>query len=352
MELSVFDTKKAKGIAILGMVMLHLFCRLGELPYVPLIYIKNVPLIYYLGLFGDICVPIFCFCSGYAHILLNEKHKDQYNGYIIKKAFSFLLNYWIVVIIFCIVGKFTSNQTIIPGSIVDFLGNIFLFDISYNGAWWFVVTYMFLIALSPVTINICKKNNSILLILISGTLYFVAYIFRFVLTVSIDNTLLQWVWEQVKLLGTSQFAYVTGVIVYKEKWVSSLRLYLKDYKNYRHKKAVFYSIVYVFPVLAFLGHCIVQSLIVAPITAFTVLLSLFISELPDKINKLLIMLGEHSTNIWLVHMFFYMYIFEDLVFKAKYPILILIFMVTVCVFTSYSINAIKKLSGKRIDFLR
>ena len=33
MPLSKQDTLNAKGIAIIGMVMLHLFCRLGNLPY-------------------------------------------------------------------------------------------------------------------------------------------------------------------------------------------------------------------------------------------------------------------------------------------------------------------------------
>ena len=44
------DHKILKGIAVTGMVMLHLFCRLGDLPYKPIIWIKETPLIYYLGL--------------------------------------------------------------------------------------------------------------------------------------------------------------------------------------------------------------------------------------------------------------------------------------------------------------
>ena len=67
------DTLHAKGVAIIAMLMLHLFCRQGELPYTPLVWIGNTPLIYYLGLFGDICVPVYCFCAGYAHFLMCEK---------------------------------------------------------------------------------------------------------------------------------------------------------------------------------------------------------------------------------------------------------------------------------------
>ena len=53
MEFTKYDSQMAKGIAIIGMVMLHLFCRLGELPYSPLLWLGDVPLVYYLGLLGD-----------------------------------------------------------------------------------------------------------------------------------------------------------------------------------------------------------------------------------------------------------------------------------------------------------
>ena len=78
MELTKQDTQKAKGVAIIGMVMLHLFCRLDDLPYTPWIWIGETPLIYYFGLLGDYCVPIYCFCCGYAHYLLKEKLRRDY----------------------------------------------------------------------------------------------------------------------------------------------------------------------------------------------------------------------------------------------------------------------------------
>ena len=69
MDITKRDSKMLKGIAILAMLMLHLFCRRDNLPYTPLLWIGDTPLIYYFGLFGDICVAIYCFVSGYAHYL-------------------------------------------------------------------------------------------------------------------------------------------------------------------------------------------------------------------------------------------------------------------------------------------
>lgn len=73
MDITKRDSKMLKGVAILAMLMLHLFCRRDNLPYTPLLWIGDTPLIYYFGLFGDICVAIYCFVSGYAHYMQSSK---------------------------------------------------------------------------------------------------------------------------------------------------------------------------------------------------------------------------------------------------------------------------------------
>ena len=52
MELTKNQIKITKGVAILFMLLLHLFCiKSYEGLYTPIIMIGNVPLIYYLALF-------------------------------------------------------------------------------------------------------------------------------------------------------------------------------------------------------------------------------------------------------------------------------------------------------------
>ncbi len=62
------------GLAILSMVILHLFCRTGESVYgTPLIWVnKTTPLVYYFGFFAEICVPLYTLCAGYARQLQCE----------------------------------------------------------------------------------------------------------------------------------------------------------------------------------------------------------------------------------------------------------------------------------------
>lgn len=342
MELTKEDTQKAKGVAILGMVMLHLFCRLGDLPYTPWIWIGEIPLIYYWGLFGDMCIPIYCFCSGYAHYLLYEKHKEGYKRSIANKLLRFLGNYWIVVALFSAIGLLAGKGSTMPGSIFEFLGNVFLYRISYNGAWWFVVTYVFLSLLSPAFIKLTSQLHPRLIILISGTIYFFAYLFRFSYIITMPNAVLEWIWQQLILLGTSQFGYVIGMVFQRMRWIARLREYLQNDADISGrslwKRHLAKAIIFLFPIVAFVGHWIVQSTIVAPITAAAVLVWLFSTNLPSCVNRIFLFLGKHSTNIWLVHMFFYLTLFKDFVFIAKYPVLILLFMLAVCVLISCIVN--------------
>lgn len=332
MELTKKDTQIAKGIAVLGMVMLHLFCRLGELPYTPWIWVREVPLIYYLGLFGDLCVPVFCFCSGYAHYLIADVQGKKYRKRLPGKTLRFLSNYWIVVVLFSILGLLFDRSGQIPGSLRDFLGNMLLVGMNYNGAWWFVTTYLILLVLSPAFVAMTRRLSGIFMLVGSMFFYFVAYVLRFKAPVSMPNSVLQWCWNQMVLLGTSQLPYFAGMILRKYGGIGKIRK-LFTCRNFLRR-----TIVFVLPLVAFLGHCIVQSVFVAPFTAAAVLACLFLAKLPECVEKVFLLLGKHSTNIWLVHMFFYHRLFPGFVFTAEYPVLILLLMLAICFVVSAVID--------------
>ena len=236
---------------------------------------------------------------------------------------------------FSAVGLFTGNGAVIPGSLSEFFGNLLLYRLSYNGAWWFVITYIFLSVLSPVLFKITQKLNPVVLLLLSGFVYFVSYLFRFQFPITISNAVLNWIWQQLILLGTSQFSYMIGMVSRKAQWASKLRAICQG-------KPICSVCLLLALLAAFVGHCVVQSLIVAPITAMAVLLCLFGIRLPVIVDRLLLFMGKHSTNIWLVHMFFYFTLFENFVFVAKYPLFVLALMIAVCILTSVLINQISK----------
>lgn len=170
------------------MVSLHLFCRLTDLPYTLVLWVHDIPLVYYLGLFGDICVHIFRFCSGYAHYLLCIRKGASYRKRIPGKLLRLLCNYWVVLVSFSILGLGFDHSGRIPDSIGIFVGNFLLYGMTYNGAWWFFVTYIILLLLSPLFAQRVKKENALFLMCLSG--FFVAYLFRFEIILNISNPVL------------------------------------------------------------------------------------------------------------------------------------------------------------------
>lgn len=331
MELTKNDTQMAKGLAILGMVTLHLFCRSGELPYTPLIWIKGIPLIYYLALFGDICVPIYCFCSGYAQaVSLEQFQKNPHNFRLILRL---LLNYWVVLILFSCIGLLFQPSGNIPGTLQTFLGNFFLINFSYNGAWWYIVTYILLLIATPAIFTLICKLHPIASLSISGIAYFIAYVFRFIAPLTFESFFLDWIWRQLLLFFTSQFSFFIGMICFRYKIISYLHLRL-DHVRYN------FFLYILIPLGAFLFHCAVPSMIIAPITGLLTLGCFFMMPKCNILKKWLLFLGKHSTNIWLIHMFFYLTLFQNLVFCAKYPILILIFIFTISIGVSMILHPI------------
>lgn len=324
----------AQGLAIIGMVMLHLFCRMGEPPYHVSLYLGNTPLVYYLGLFGDMCVPIYCFCSGYAQYLLAEREQGKYTVSRFRRIWKFLTHYWIVVVAFTCVGLIAGKRDIIPGSLTQFLGNVFLYRLSYNGAWWFVITYIFLLLFTPLMFRGVRKLNSWLAVFLSGIVYFVTYVFRFAYVLNIENAVLNWLWTQAILLGNSQFTFVVGMVFYKHDIVGWLRQQL-------HCQWLRRTMIIVLPLLMFAIHCVERSLIIAPITGLVTLTCFYLWNKPEWVKKFFTFMGHHSFNIWLTHMFFYLDLFSGLVFKAKYPVLIFACMMGLCIAVSYGIDGIE-----------
>ena len=338
--LSKKDAKMAQGLAIIGMVMLHLFCRLDNLPYNVHLFIAGTPLIYYLGLFGDLCIPIFCFCSGYAQYVLFDRN-DSYKKDRLKRINKFIIHFWSVLIMFSIIGLIIQSPDL-PRSFSEFMGNMFLYKLSYNGAWWFVITYIILILIFPAIHRIVEKWNPLVVFILSGGIYFVAYVCEMMIPNLFTNHVLSWIYTQTFLIGRTQFPFIVGMLFYRFKVIENL----KD--KIRNKKTATIMLAFIV-ILMIVVHSIEQSMIVAPITGLVTLTCFHLWEKPEFIEKILLFLGKHSTNIWLTHMFFYLVLFKDFVFKVKEPILILVVMFAICIVTSYIINFIDDLMGKIIQ---
>lgn len=164
----------------------------------------------------------------------------------------------------------------------------------------------------------------------------ICYYFEIMHPLNISNGVLAWIWEQWCLFGRTQFPFILGILWHKYLVMDKIRVI---YNHFVMKQLWLCLIL----ILTFIFHCFVQSMIVAPITGMIVLTCFHLFEKPDWLKQVFLFLGRHSTNIWLVHMFFYLTLFRNLVFKLREPILIFIGMIVLCVMVSKLINLIEKL---------
>lgn len=337
MEFTKQDMKITKGVAILFMLLLHLFCRkeVNGL-YVTFPMINGVPLMYYIGLFGDACVPMFCFASGYGLFVSINKAKGSTIKKNLMRIFKLLINFWIILVLFVAIGLVTGKAEILPGSPTKFLLNFFVLSSSYNGAWWFLQTYIILVFLAPPLFKVIKKYNSILLVLISSFIYLVTYIQRIKHVLDLgDNYALNMITNAIVLVGTSQLPFIVGAIFAKDK------LYSKIYNN-MNKFSMKNALCLFGILLLVIIHAFYESMVIAPITGIAFICLFNLIDKRVSLQKVLNFIGNHSTNLWLTHMFFYMTIFPKLTFAPKYPILIFCWLIILCLISSYLITFIYK----------
>ena len=201
-----------------------------------------------------------------------------------------------------------------------------------------MLTYVLLVLISKPVYLIVEKLNPYILLLISTGIYFIAYIQRLKNVVDFNNELANWIIIQMSLLGTSFLPFVCGMIFYKYELFTKTRNLLNNNFN-NIKLAIIGAVIFLVLVI---GHGIVSSVIVAPFTGLVIIVIFNVVKKGSLIEKTFDFLGEHSTNIWLTHMFFYSTLFKNLVFIAKYPMLIFAFMMLLTICCSYIINIVYK----------
>lgn len=337
LEISKNDIKILKGVAILFMLLLHLFCRkdINGL-YETVIEINGVPLIYYLALFGDACVSIYCFSSGYGLFKTSAKEIDENNTGNTIRIIKLLINYWIVLLIFVTIGFLAGKAELFPGGLLKFILNFTLIAYSYNGAWWFLQTYIVLIFLSPLIFKAVIKYNSIGLLIVSISIYLFSHLQRFRHVIDIgNNPVINAIVNIMVLVGTSQLPFIVGAIFAHENLYTRLckRIYNLTWKNW----FCFLTILTLVIV-----HAFYESVIIAPFTAVSFICMFNLMDKKLYVRRILRYFGLHSTNIWLTHMFFYGSIFPEITFAPRYPILIFIWLIVLCIISSHAINIIYK----------
>lgn len=346
MELTKKQVSITKGVAILFMLLLHLFCTKDYNGlFTPLITINAIPLVYYFGLFGECCVGMYSFCSGYGLMCTYKNNSIEYNKKNKFRILKLYINFWIIILIFVVfLGYLTGKSNIYPGNLKTFVLNFTAISTSYNGAWWYLTTYILLVLISKPIHKLVQKYNNILLAIISIIIYFICYVEQVKLPIVFANPLLNWMVTQISALGTNIFPFIMGSIFADKKIFSYL---YNNFYNIKFKNTLCSLVI--LSMLIF--HGFVETAFVAPFIGIVFIVLFNLMNIPDFLNNILYYLSKHSTNMWLIHMFFYIIYFRNLVFMPKYPVLIFIWLVILCVASSYIVNIFYNICIKYINYI-
>ena len=343
----------AQGVAILTMVAIHLFAKKGGDVYgTPLIWVKpDVPLVYYIGFLSGICICFYCYCTGYSlFIQFQEMERKEFLKKTYFRLFKFLIHFWTICIIFSIVGLFFDQYGEVPGNLKKFLGNFFLLEHTYNGAWWFASTYVVFVLLSPLFLKLAQKVDSRVLFIVFALIFCAYYLCNMMDLFEASSE--DYYWKGFFLRKISDFwhvlfMYMVGMLFAKEQIMSKIRKWME--KKFPKNRNLYIGITVIIVSILL---CIIEVTATRYFFAIFYFICFHLWEKGEKTEKFFLFFGTHSTNIWLLHMFFYLYIFKDLVFVVKYPVFIYLLMIGICTGCSYIINFILKIMWKSKPFQR
>lgn len=264
------------GIAILLMVFHHLFKS-----YIGSSTIQTI------AYFGKICVAIFAFISGYGLSVISEKFSlKEKTLLVLKQIWKLYRKYWIVFCVFIPISViFIKNQSI---TFTDFVLNFSAIKFDYNGAWWYIRNYVFMLLTYPIaSCFLGKKFKSLfpILCIVFFSLYYVTTLpIVFLITHSTTILYLLIFWEGI--------------------WTYNIDFYKKVDSNGKKMLAIclFLCCAILRVILAKApGYGVLDLFIVFPLT---ITISTISSLCGGKISMGLRFFGTYSTFIWLVHCFF------------------------------------------------
>lgn len=330
MELKSQDSKMIQGLSVLAMLCLHLFCKDYQELFEPLVLLEGVPLSFYLAQLSDFCVMGFAFCSGYGHMV--QSKKANYYLKRVRGLITLLVNYWVVLVAFCLISFLCGNGTNMPGSVKEFILHFLTLRNDYNGAWWYLNTYILLVLLSPLILKIVDRYNVYIVLLLTFGIYCLAFYVRFY------AGSVGWLLERFGLFGMTIFEYILGAISFKYKFFSKVyEYYMKVNKKYRCILCVLLFLAMIY------GRTkIVPNVFVAPVTGLILITMFHFWNKPNWIRRFFVFIGSHSTNIWLTHMFFYSTLFVRFVYFAKNPVLIFLLMLMITLVVSIFLKMLQR----------
>jgi len=334
-EFTKEDTLVVKGFAILSLLFYHLFQHYERVTGMQVDY-RPFSLETFLTIsgFGNICVAVFAFLSAYGITKGIMAQQDKHLQILYKKACGRYLKLTAnFVAMFASVNllwfskfdyiKLYGNgwQGILYG-MLDALGLAGTFKTpTINDTWWYMELAILIIFVAPLLYFVAKKmgNYTILLAVllpVAVELTFDVKRYYFVILFGVLAATGEW-FEKLFAIRVPFIWQVLGGILL----LGILVLFRQNY-------VVYNEFAY---------------LVDAPVAMFFAWFGAkLLSHIPG-VKWVLSLLGKHSMNIYFVHTFFYMAIYQEFIYSFRYAGIIFVMLIVVSLGYSLVLEGIKRL---------
>ena len=308
-----------KGFSIITMLLLHLYCKPGTdfIGTKTFVWLNdNTPLISWGGYCANICVDIFSLSAGFAQMLIFEKCsvKKEFFKKSLMRIWNLLLVFWTVVLLFSLLTYVSGRFTVFPGSTGNLIKNL-LFIQYDNGAWWYVHSYVFAVALSVFILPFVKRINTwvgVFSCLMLSAFYYFADHFGAIRLPAAGTVSFFFVNEANNLVHM-MIPFILGAVICHGRIIERIyaiwhRFVQDKYNNLTliMLSVIAFTLINIFRLSPFRGWY-----------ALFFFMTFILYRKSRTSEKILTFLGKHSTNIWLTHMFFLNSTFDNMVDKIE-----------------------------------
>ena len=303
------DSLALKGVAIVMMLLYHLFyCGTACGRIFGIEYLGGVDRFLFVR-FSEICYPVsLCvLLTGYGLYCTFDKLSVRK---LLSKVAYIYLHLWLIYAIFLPIACY-MNPCRYPGSISEFLMNAFSISTSYCTEQWFLFPYLILLALSKWICRFIQSYNSKLVLLLSIALY-VLYLGLYkkvgVGAISSHAGIMANLYFVISFL----LPFTLGAVAKKENWIERLNCWTEKHWG---KRTAICAWCLLLVMIAF--RMVVHNQSIQPLAVLMLFLLFPLFGLKEKAKSILMYIGKHSMNMWLIHGWICFYLFQNIVCMAK-----------------------------------
>lgn len=331
MNYSKNDTMIAKGFAAILLLIHHLFYT-TDYAFSSFLFSREGWV--NLAKISKVCVAMFLILSGYGLAKSFEKHQLSSFSFVKRHLLKVYTGFWMIFALsliplcFAYKGK-TFGSTWVDGIqfIEDFLGiRLWFGEYGYNPTWWFLSLIIPLYILFPLLYKSVQKKP-VELLLASFFIFLLGGIFKY-----------SFCW----LLKTWSFPFVLGIFSAKYDLFDRIKK-----SSYPGMKTCLFILL--------IGLCALRlrelklldagaMLIFDGLTAFVFIAASYVFiNAETKIARVGAFIGKNSMNIFLMHTFVFFTYFQKFSYSLKYPPLILLQLLLICLAFSVILEKTKEM---------